>query len=243
MSRKIIGVTVGTQLPKPNFKQTDPTKGDYIRNKPDFDGLESRIDAVNNLVGDVAVSEQISEAVAQKSQIQMVTNGVVEDLSTLKIHKLTQEEYEQKLATGDVDEDTLYLTPDEEIDLSAYATEEYVNDAISSIPVQDVSDQIENHNINIEAHEDIRILLSNLENLVGDTNVSSQISKAIEEIVHPVSSINGKTGVVSLTASDVGALPSNTEIPSVAGLATEEYVGNAVAQKSQVQIITWEADD
>ena len=31
---KIIGVTVGTTLPKPNFKQTDPTKGDYIKNKP-----------------------------------------------------------------------------------------------------------------------------------------------------------------------------------------------------------------
>lgn len=31
---KIIGITVGTQLPKPNFKQTDPTKGDFIRNKP-----------------------------------------------------------------------------------------------------------------------------------------------------------------------------------------------------------------
>ena len=33
---KIIGVTVGTQLPKPNFKQTDPTKGDYIKNKPEM---------------------------------------------------------------------------------------------------------------------------------------------------------------------------------------------------------------
>lgn len=31
MSRKIIGVTVGTTLPKPNFDQTDPSKGDYIR--------------------------------------------------------------------------------------------------------------------------------------------------------------------------------------------------------------------
>lgn len=31
MSRKIIGITVGTPLPKPNFEQTDPTKGDYIR--------------------------------------------------------------------------------------------------------------------------------------------------------------------------------------------------------------------
>lgn len=59
----------------------------------------------------------------------------------------------------------------------------------------------------------------------------------------PVSSVNGKTGAVQLTASDVGALPVDTVIPSVAGLATEEYVNNAVSQKSQVQIITWEADD
>ena len=27
---KIIGVTVGTTVPKPNYEQTDPTKGDYI---------------------------------------------------------------------------------------------------------------------------------------------------------------------------------------------------------------------
>ena len=46
MSKKIIGVTVGTQLPKPNFKQTDPTKGDYIKNRPDFDGLKDRGDAI-----------------------------------------------------------------------------------------------------------------------------------------------------------------------------------------------------
>lgn len=31
MNRKIIGVTVGSSLPKPNFDQTDPRKGDYIR--------------------------------------------------------------------------------------------------------------------------------------------------------------------------------------------------------------------
>lgn len=34
MSRKIIGVTVGTPLPKPDWLQTDPKKGDYIKNKP-----------------------------------------------------------------------------------------------------------------------------------------------------------------------------------------------------------------
>ena len=60
MSRKIIGITVGTQLPKPNFKQTDPTKGDYIRNKPDFEGLKSRVDTISDLVGDTSVSTQIA---------------------------------------------------------------------------------------------------------------------------------------------------------------------------------------
>lgn len=34
MSKKIIGVTVGSPLPKSDFKQTDPTKGDFIKNKP-----------------------------------------------------------------------------------------------------------------------------------------------------------------------------------------------------------------
>ena len=46
----------------------------------------------------------------------------IENLSTLKIHKLTQEQYDRELAAGRIDEDALYLTPDEEIDLSPYAT-------------------------------------------------------------------------------------------------------------------------
>ena len=63
MSRKIIGVTVGTTLPKPNFKQTDPTKGDYIKNKPDFEGLKTQVETVSELVGDTAVSQQINDAI------------------------------------------------------------------------------------------------------------------------------------------------------------------------------------
>ena len=65
MSRKIIGVTVGSSLPKPNFKQTDPTKGDYIRNKPDFDGLKSQVEEVGKLIGDDPVSKQISDAISE----------------------------------------------------------------------------------------------------------------------------------------------------------------------------------
>lgn len=36
MKRKIIGVTVGSPLPKPNLMQTDPNKGDFVKGKEQF---------------------------------------------------------------------------------------------------------------------------------------------------------------------------------------------------------------
>lgn len=56
---------------------------------------------------------------------------ITENLSTLKIHKLTQEQYDRELAAGNIDETALYLTPDEEIDLTPYATTEYVDNVIN----------------------------------------------------------------------------------------------------------------
>lgn len=38
---------------------------------------------------------------------------ITENLSTLKIHKLTQAQYDRELAAGNLDEYALYLTPDE----------------------------------------------------------------------------------------------------------------------------------
>ena len=43
-----------------------------------------------------------------------------------------------------------------------------------------------------------------------------------------VKSVNGKTGVVVLTPEDVHALPEDTYIPSIDGLASETYVNEAV---------------
>ena len=55
------------------------------------------------------------------------------------------------------------------------------------------------------------------------TNDSGYLTSA------PVTSVNGKTGAINLTASDVGALPAGTDIPSLDGLATQTYVDNKVA--------------
>lgn len=71
--------------------------------------------------------------------------------------------------------------------------------------------------------------LSDLQGKVGDVAVSEQINTAISAIDYPVDSVNGKTGAITITASDVGALPANTTIPSIDGLATETYVNNKVA--------------
>lgn len=45
---------------------------------------------------------------------------ITENLSTLKIHKLTQEQYDNAVAAGNIDASALYLTPDE--DLSKFET-------------------------------------------------------------------------------------------------------------------------
>ena len=46
----------------------------------------------------------------------------VENLPTLRIHKLTREQYEREEAAGRLEENAIYLTPDEGVDLSEYAT-------------------------------------------------------------------------------------------------------------------------
>lgn len=56
---------------------------------------------------------------------------ITESLSTLKIHKLTQEQYDREVDAGNIDQNALYLTPDEEVDLSSYATVEQLNEKAS----------------------------------------------------------------------------------------------------------------
>ena len=66
-----------------------------------------------------------------------------ENLSTLKIHKLTQAQYERELAAGRIDENALYLTPDEEVDMSIYATKEDLNEKANnehSHKINDIKD-------------------------------------------------------------------------------------------------------
>lgn len=117
--------------------------------------------------GDSAVLEEsktyTDNEVAQKTQVQIIASDVSEALSTLKIHKLTQEEYEQKVEAGTIDENALYLTPDEVIDLSGYATKEYVD-----------SKTVGEHN-----HDDLYYTETEVDIKISDLNTS--ISSSLEE--------------------------------------------------------------
>lgn len=98
---KIIGVTVGTQLPKPNFKQTDPTKGDYIRNKPspitdeEIDAIcggALTIDMTENVVTDIdtgiAYRIYVEDGQLSMKMVEDAINTELTNSTDLNIEKL-----------------------------------------------------------------------------------------------------------------------------------------------------------
>ena len=72
---------------------------------------------------------------------------ITENLSTLKIHKLTQAQYDRELAAGNIDENALYMTPDESVDLSEYAKTTEVEAMIDGLD-EDYASQTEFNTLN-----------------------------------------------------------------------------------------------
>lgn len=68
-------------------------------------------------------------------------------------------------------------------------------------------------------------------NAAGVVGLNDAINKKmIEAVSGNVSSVNNQTGSVVLTASDVGALPDTTSIPSIPGNATSTTAGLMAAE-------------
>lgn len=62
---------------------------------------------------------------------------ITENLSTLKIHKLTQEQYDRELAAGNIDETALYLTPDNNDNNYGIKISEYIANIGNSCTIAD----------------------------------------------------------------------------------------------------------
>ena len=210
----------------------------------DVTDLQSNLDTINGTL-------------AQKSQVQMITSENSETLSTLKIHRVSQEEYNQKVENGTIDENALYLTPEEEIDLSPYATVEQLNAKAdlehnhddlyyTESEVDTLLSSKSNSNHNHDSDYDTKgsadsALVSAKEYTDSAVSGLSSASHTHDDRYYTESEIDTKIDTINTSLSsklDSSALSnySTTE-------ESQDYTDNAVAQKSQVQIITWEADD
>lgn len=87
---------------------------------------------------------------------------ITQNLSTLKIHKLTQEQYNRELAAGRIDENAIYLTPDDGSDI-------VIDEVLSETSENPVQNKI------------VKAAIDALAGLVGDEDVSVQISTAVGE--------------------------------------------------------------
>ena len=114
---------------------------------------------------------------------------ITENLSTLKIHKLSQAQYDRELEAGNIDETALYLTPEEE----CYTKAEM------DVKVSEINSLIESKADSSHSHtvDDIANLQSLLDNKA--TTFTKQIS------LDGTTSVNGawQIGINKWTVSDV----------------------------------------
>ena len=96
---------------------------------------------------------------------------ITKNISTLQIHTLSKEQYERERAAGRIDENAIYLTPEEEVDFTGYATEEFVQSQIAAIPPVDISGKADKTYVD-----------NKFTTLVGDTSVATQISAAVDDL-------------------------------------------------------------
>jgi hypothetical protein len=69
----------------------------------------------------------------------------IKNLPLLRIHQLSKAQYERELEANRIEENALYLMPDEDRDLDGYATEEYVDTAIQNAQLADKDIDLTNY--------------------------------------------------------------------------------------------------
>lgn len=86
--------------------------------------------------------------------------------------------------------------------IEGLATEQYVDNAISAIPTPDVSGQINTHNTSTSAHNDIRVLISDLTTKLNNfLDVDDTTSDQLSEVLTLIE--NNKGTLESLTTSKI----------------------------------------
>lgn len=147
---------------------------------------------------------------------------ITENLSTLKIHKLTQEQYERELASGNIDETALYLTPDEVSDPSNESNfSEHTNN--KSNPHEVTASQVGLGNVpNVSTNDQTPTFTesSTLTSLASGEKLSIAFGKIAKAITSFISHLGNKSNPHEVTASQVGALTSDDIVDNLESTST-----------------------
>lgn len=124
---------------------------------------------------------------------------ITRNISALKIHKLTQAQYDRELAAGNIDEDALYLTPDEARDLSMYlmkdeAELEYESKEAALEKLQEAKEYVETVIITVSKeiadamatkdheHEDLYYTETEINDMLANLPIGKEIIDITEDV-------------------------------------------------------------
>lgn len=185
---------------------------------------------------------------------------ITENLSTLKIHKLTQAQYNRELEAGNIDENALYLTPDEASDLGIYATKEELDEKsdvnhthddlyYTEIEIDEMlsykADESHSHGIS-----DVTNLQSSLDSKTSQLYVDEQVNAVKESLeshtdnsnIHITSENKAQLDEAHSHATSAHA-PSDAEINIIVGIKKNgEDIAVDVNRKVNITVPT-EASD
>ena len=166
---------------------------------------------------------------------------ITENVSTLKIHRLTQEQYDRELAAGRLDANAIYLTPDEGVDFTGYATEEYVKAATEDLKNEILDGVGEDY----DTLKELVDLINENQDAIG-TLEDIATGKADKEHTHEISEVNGlqdeldtvneELGNIKTTLSGKAESEHTHEIEEVNGLKTTlETIQTTLGGKAEAE--------
>lgn len=150
---------------------------------------------------------------------------ITENISTLKINKLTQAQYERELAAGRIDEYALYLTPDEEVYYTQAEIDTKLDEkADSSVVVKTVNDVSPDESNNVKITWNELGTEHNITILEEMTIVDSSGNSMVPPTPLPIVLIDGNTYIVTFDNVEYECLARGFSFDGL----TFVYIGNQV---------------
>lgn len=256
---KIIGYTVGTTLPKPNLAQNDPKKGDYVKNREALDDryyteeeINIKLDALAN-ASTIAHSDIREEIGKINSTLEENKHVVITLSSDERTASMTATEIKDAMDNGFA---PVVAYKGAFLRLAAFddSVGAIFADVIDSYGVIDSDNKIHIVTIIIDSGGIVWSLktnnlstLSDVETEITKHNTADDSHSDIREAIKTNASAIEGLATTDYVDGKISAIPT----PDVSGqinthnTATDAHsdIRGEIAQKAQVQIITWGADD